>query len=95
MSPDSVITHTLLLTSILMPPQCEKLVNKRKRRKKSNTWKRRKKEGRRSFKKKCIVLYDSEHQAHGHSGRDSGSQGASSMIQGRAVGSRVSRFLTF
>ena len=48
-----------------------------------------------ALKKKCIVLYDSEHQAHGHSGRDSGSPDASSMIQGRAVGSRVSRFLTF
>ena len=54
-----------------------------------------KKEGRRSLKKKCIVLYDSEHQAHGHSGRDSGSPGASSMIQERAMGSRVSRLLTF
>lgn len=29
---------------------------------------------------KCIVIYDSEHQAQGHSGRDSGIPGAQSLI---------------
>ena len=57
MSPGSVITYTLLLTSILMPPQCEKLVNERGGRREIHG--KGKHEGRRSLKKivHCPLWY--------------------------------------
>lgn len=98
LSPGNLIPQALLLTSILMLPQCAKLANKRKKKKEEEEEKHMEKEEmemEEALEKniKCIVIDDSEHQAQGHSGRDSGIPGAQSLIQERAMGSMPGRFL--
>ena len=86
LSPGNLIPQALLLTSILMLPQCAKLANKRKKKKKEEEeekhMEKEEMEMEEALEKnvKCIVIYDSEHQAQGHSGRDSGIPGARSLI---------------
>lgn len=73
MSSGSLIPQALLLTSLLMLPQCAKLDNEGKRRKRRNRmrWKREKRRRRKLSKKevKFIVIYDHAPLDQGHSGR--------------------------